>query len=1015
MSMIEPPSDSRLADLNLDSPDASASQPRPRAADRALSRAVRRRPRGRALPWIQSLLFAAMLALAADPLYALDPHKQIGQYGHDSWTAQRGLPGEAVYQILQTRDGYLWVRTDAGLARFDGVRFVSMDAEIAADPVRAICMSADGDLLIRTTSRTVIYKDGRFADYLPPATLPDGTTNVLFETREHVLLAGAENFIYVLGPNGPKLLMGHSERINGFLEDRAGKTWVSGDGALYAYAAGKLVLASTGRFAGLNGYALMEDRLHRIWAGGKEGIYRLDGPDAKTPPGPMDIGLVHVNALIEDAQGSFWMGTQGQGLGRRSGATISSFDASAGLTDNKVVALFQDREGSIWVGTTGGLDRFRDTKLTTMTVDNGLPNNNLGSVLYTRQGTLYAFCYNGGLATLDNGAFQAFPHNDKLPALYGPALLQSRDGSLWVGTGHALTRVHDGKLTVYKGNGHFSNWYTSVVAEDNEGLIVANAESNVYRFKDGKVTPFTIHGQTTPITYGVYVLSMYYDPSGVLWAGTVHGFYKFVPGASPQTARRPEIDVPVTFFFDDHRGNLWMGGRFPGLLQYRVADGRVTRYGKRNGLFDGYVSSVLPDDDGNLWMSTENGIYQVRAKNLDDFADNKTDHVSAIAYGLADGMKTATASDTSSQPGGARTPDGRLWFTTTKGLVVIDPRHILHNPQPPGIVVEAVVADGVARPLANQVAIPPGTRDIEFHYTALSFRVPERVRFKYRIEGYDDDWIDAGSRRVAYYSNLRPGRYRFHVIAANDDGVWNEQGAFIPVLIEPRFYQTWLFYGICVLLTILAIVAGNRINTRLIRLRGAELARLVEEKTRELDQLAHYDALTSLANRRMFTQFFAKLLARDRQENKLALLLIDFDKFKQINDTFGHDAGDAFLVEASIRLQAAIRSTDCVARLGGDEFAILLSNDLDDAAIANVCNRIMKSFQAPVRFKTLDIHTSASVGVAVSPDHGHNQESLYKSADLALYDAKRAGRNNWRQYRPEDHVEPTGETAPFAP
>jgi diguanylate cyclase (GGDEF)-like protein len=963
-------------------------------------------------------IFLAIQLLSRGTLWALDPQKQISQYGHDSWTSQTGLPGEAVYQILQTRDGYLWIRTGAGLARFDGVRFVSMDAEIAADPVRAICMSADGDLLIRTTSRTVIYRNGRFADYLPPAKLPDGSASVLFETREHKLLVGAENFIYELGRSGPKLLMGHSERINGFLEDGTGKTWVAGSAALYCYRAGRIAPASLGTLAGRKGYSLMEDHLHRVWAGGRAGIYRLDG-DASHPAPASDAGRFgQINTVIEDTQGNIWMGTRDQGLARLSGEILSSFDSSLGLTDNKVMALFQDREGSIWVGTTGGLDRFRDTKLTTWTVRDGLPANSLGSVLYTREGSFYAFCYDGGLAVLRNGAFRTFEHNPQLPSHYGPALLESRDGSIWLGTGRGLSRIRDGKLTVYAGDGHFSNWFTSVLAEDGEGLIVANAESNVYRFRDGKVTPFTIRGETTPITHGIYVLCMYYDPAGVLWAGTVHGFFKFVPGTPPRTALRSEINVPVTSIFDDHKGTLWMGGRFPGLLRYREADGRVTRYGKREGLFDGYVSRILPDDDGNLWMSTENGIHEAREKDLNDFADRRTPHVSSVWYGLADGMKTATASDTSSQPGGARTPDGKLWFTTTKGIVMVDPRHVIHNAKIPPVVVETVVTDGKVRPPAAEVSIPPGARDIEFHYTALSLTVPERVRFRYRLEGYNEDWVDAGSRRVAYYSNLPPGRYRFRVIAANDDGVWNEQGAATNILLEPRFYQTWLFYGACVVAAILTIVGGNRVNTRLIRLRGVQLSRLVDEKTaalqtsqKELEKLALHDALTSLANRRMFTEFFAKLLARARRGEKLALLLIDFDRFKQINDSFGHDAGDAFLIEASVRLQAAIRESDCVARLGGDEFAILLSNDPDETAVATVCRRIVKSFQAPVRFRMADIHASASIGVAVFPQHGESQELLCKCADLALYEAKRGGRNGWRQYRPEDFAEPAKETA----
>jgi diguanylate cyclase (GGDEF)-like protein len=983
-------------------------------------------PRGRwkiiALSF-EGIVIAAILGLSCGPLWALDPHKEIGQYGHDSWTSQRGLPGEAVYQILQSRDGYLWVRTGSGLARFDGVRFVSMDAEIANDPVKAICMSADGDLMIRTTSRTVIYRNGQFSDYLPPGALPDGDTLAVFESSKHAVLLGSDDFLYTLEKSGPRLLRGDTSIVNSFVEDRNGTVWIGGTTGIFTYSNGKLSKPS-----GVGVSSLLEDHLHRIWGGSTSaitgqtsGIYRLDDgqphPELTSLPGLTGAVL----SLIEDREGSIWVATSSSGVGRLRNGTTSSLDALEGLTDNKVNVLFEDREGSIWVGTASGLDRFRDTSLTTFTAKEGLPTNAVTAALQTRDGILHVFTDGGGLARIENDVITTFEHNAALPAVWGHAMFESRDGSLWIGAGKGLSRLKNGKLTVYAGDGHFSRHYISAISEDDESLVVGNDEIGTFRVTDdGKVLPFTIRGRANELTWpGLYVFTMYHDPSGTLWMGTPKGIFKFVRGGSSTDGLQPSIQFAVTSIFDDGLGSLWLGGRTSGITQFRIRDGRVTHYTKRDGLFDVWASRTLGDDGGNLWISTQDGIYSVARSSLEDFAEGRTQHVLSRKYGLADGMKTVEASDPLSQPGGWRTADGRLWFTTKKGIVVVDPRHMVHNALIPPVVVETVITDGTVWPLAAEVRIPPGARDIEFHYTALSLAVPERVRFKYRLEGYNADWVDAGSRRVAYYSNLRPARYRFHVIAANDDGVWNEQGASINILLAPRFYQTWPFYAGCVLLALLAIVAGNHLSTRLIRLRATELGRLVEEKTaelqesqRELEHLAHSDALTSLANRRLFNQFLAKLLAlAQRQKKTFALLLIDFDKFKQINDNFGHDAGDAFLIEASIRLQAAIRCSDCVARLGGDEFAILLSNDPEEAGIAKVCHLILQSFDAPVRFRAVEIHSSASIGVAVFPQHGHTQESLYKCADLALYEAKRRGRNNWRQYRPEDGREQAEEIA----
>ncbi len=780
------------------------------------------------------LCLVILLGSSAGALLGLDPGKHIDQYGHDSWTSQQGLPGEAVYQILQTQDGYLWMRTSEGLVRFDGVRFVAMD-NVAGGAVRAIASSAEGDLLIRTNLRTLLYKNGAFSDYLLPRPLPDGDIKTLLETNKHEVFVGSDDFIYLTRNDGIRMLLEGTGHVDAMVEDDSGKVWFGGAYGLYSYLDGVLSTAidakTMSRYGAIS--ALVGDHRRNLWLGTSTGLYRMaNNSPALVLVAPAAIhGRLHT--ILDDHQGNRWIGSE-RGLLRLTGDQDSSFTVADGLTDNTVLSLFEDREGSLWVGTASGLDRFRNTKVTTLTVKEGLPSNDARAVIETREGSLYAFCIPGGLARITDDEATEVTNKEGL-SFQGDGVFESKDGSLWLGTQGGLTRFKDGKFTVYDPDHRFSAHFISSISEDNEGLIVTTAETIALRFGEYGVRPFTIDGKTTPLSRpGNYTFTIYRDLSGTLWFGTVKGLFRFAAGEPPGNARRPQINFPVTSISDDHRGSLWLGGRTDGLTRFRIADGRVTRYRKQDGLFDGSLSRVLFDGEDNLWISSAKGIYMARRKDMDDFADGLASTVPAVVYGTYDGMKTSEASSPGSQPAGWRTGDGRLWFTTVKGIVVVDPSHILHNDKMPPVVIESVVVNDRSMPSGNDLTIAPGKDQIEFHYTGLSLRIPARVRFKYRLEGFDRDWVDAGPRRVAYYTNLPPGNYRFRVIACNDDGVWNEEGASVGLHLQPHFYQTGWFSVLLGLTATLVIVGGQRLYTRRLRTRGEELAGMVEERTKDL-------------------------------------------------------------------------------------------------------------------------------------------------------------------------------------
>ncbi len=630
----------------------------------------------------------------------LDPAKSIDQYAHDTWTAQHGLPGEAVYQIVQSPEGYLWLRTSAGLVRFDGVRFALVDPAVGKEPlnepVKAICRSADGDLLIRTTSRTVIRRDGVFSDYLPRSPLPDGEIKTLFESREHEVFVGSDDFVYRIERRGPRVLRAGTGWIYSFLEDRAGVVWIGGAKGLYRYDAGKL---SDFPYDLLRlGVAwLAEGRDRTLWVGTREGLYRIGGERSQFAAAARGAIRGEVHAILEDRAGNVWAGTESSGLFRIADRGLSSFGSADGLTDDQVLSVFEDREGSLWVGTSSGLDRFRDTKLTTYTVRQGLPSNRTRSAVETADGSLYVFCAGGGVARIKDGAVTAITARDGLPDPWGHAMLAGRDGSLWIGTTGGLARYKNGRLTTYKDAGRLPG-FIAAIGEDDEGLILAGLMA--VRFENGRVRPFTVNGETTPLsTPGHYTFTIYRDSDGTLWFGTAQGLFRFARGLPPREARQKQINFAVTSIAGDRQGNLWLGGRTPGLTRLRIRDGRITHYGKREGLFDGYPSRVLTDDAGNLWVSAPSGIYMADGKDLEAVADGRACTVRTVQYGTEDGMRTSEASDPAAGPAGWRTRDGRLWFTTQKGIVVADPRRLTRNELVPPVVVEGLVADGQALPL----------------------------------------------------------------------------------------------------------------------------------------------------------------------------------------------------------------------------------------------------------------------------------------------------------------------------
>jgi diguanylate cyclase (GGDEF)-like protein len=501
-------------------------------------------------------------------------------------------------------------------------------------------------------------------------------------------------------------------------------------------------------------------------------------------------------------------------------------------------------------------------------------------------------------------------------------------------------------------------------------------------------------------------------PEGSLWVGTKNGLNRLDLASHAVERILPDPPDPaalatgyVATLLTDRRGRLWVGtlGGGISLLESRDRNGRprFRRLGVSQGLASENIDKLLEDTRGQIWASTDDGLAVIDPNSFAVHSLRRAEGVPIANHWAGAGATTAA---------------GELIFGGVGGLIVVRPDRLTLWSYHPPIVVTDVRIGGKRVPAGNSnsdaVAVPltvtPAANSIAVEFAALDYSAPERNRYAYKLDGFDADWVETEpSRRLAAYTNLLPGDYSLQLRGSNRNGVWTDTVLTVPIRVLPAWYQTIAFRILAGFALFALVAAVVQARTLYLRRARRELERLVIERTaelresqRQLEQIAYCDTLTALPNRRMFMEEFRELLVLSGlQSGRFALLLIDLDRLKHINDTLGHDVGDALLIEAAIRLQAAVRKSDCVARLGGDEYAVLLTQNPAAADIEAVCKRIVDSFALEVVVNGAGVKTSPSIGVAVYPEHGTTQDRLYKSADLALYEAKRMGGNTWCWYR----------------
>ena len=757
-------------------------------------------------PGLLTTLFSIVLA-SCGCAFALDPSHDISQYAHTAWKVGNGLTSGKINAIAQTPDGYIWLGTDFGLFRFDGVRAVPWRPpaghQLPSNNVSSLFASRDGTLWVGTLKGLVSWKNGRLTEY------PDlkGFYIVKFlEDREGTIwMSGADSLngkVCWLHSN-TVTCWGESARLGsgayGLYEDREGKVWLGAVSGLWQLRPGPPKLYPlTGETYGIE--ALGEDREGKLLVGWKGSIRQLHNEKIETYP----LGATPeytATYILRDRDGGLWIGTQTEGVLHAHNGRTEVFTLSDGLSGATVQNIFEDREGSIWVVTGSGLDRFRDFVVTTFTERQGLSKDVVGSVLADRDGTVWIATL-GGLDTWRKGGIKPWGKYGKLNGLVPSSLLRDSRGRIWVSTKGDFGYLERDRFVPVAS---FPSGSVDDIAEDARGdLWIANQDEGLIHLSGNRVVekiPWIRLGHKDNART-LIADSM----RGGLWLGFYDGgIAHFADGKvqASYTAVEGLAKGRVDSFRIEQDGTLWVAT--DGGLS-RLKGTRFATLGSKNGLPCDGVHWTVEDDDGSLWLYMQCALVRIARPDVESWAvaldkdDGKT--IAFAAFDSSDGTPDFAAELWRDMPAVTKAVDGRIWFKAFEGASVVDPHHLPVNRVPPPVHIEQITANGRVYDTLligeTHLQLPPIVRDLAIDYTALSFVAPEKVRFRYKLEGQDSGWREVVNDRHVQYSNLAPRRYTFRVMACNNSGVWNEEGASLDFVIPPAWYQTNWFRGVCV-------------------------------------------------------------------------------------------------------------------------------------------------------------------------------------------------------------------------
>ncbi len=950
----------------------------------------------------------------------------IADYFQETWTTRDGLPHNTINAIAQTADGYLWLATWEGPARFNGREFDVHDQASAIGlpdaGVKALLAEADGSLLVGGARGGIARThDGQWQG-IPPT---QGVVARLYRDRHSRLWAGTEGTgLLRIDSDGGRVhydlqdgLLGRG--VTGIAEDSDGRLWFGTTGGLMWLDGDRPVpVASETGLAGIPVSTLHLAADGSLLVGTDRGVHRsrADGTFEALLTGHEPV---QVSQLLGEADGSIWVGTVNDGLLRISALGVEHMGMQEGLPNTRVLALLRDRENSLWVGTNGGLVRLRDSPMVSHTRARGPPDDYVRAVLEHSDGGLWVGT-SKGLARFGEHGAQHIGTGTELAAQSVLSLAEARNGELWIGTfADGAWRLREGRVQqrIGRHDGLPSNEVRAILETRSGELWIGTALGLTRIDQQGSHRVSVADGLP-----GDFIVSLMESATGEVWIGTGSGAAVYANGQLRALPLHQADNASYAFAFleDAETLNVWIATD-RGLIRYRRSDASLNAVGRRAGLRFEKLFSITLDDDGYFWLSGNRGVMRISKRDAEAVADGARDELEVESFGESDGMASSQCNGGSS-PAATRRRDGSVWFATSVGVAAVQPWRLAHfAEQPPPVVIERIAADGRDLMLEDGLRLPPGSNRLEIEFAGLGFVVPERIRYRYRLDGFDDQWIERGNQTFAELTNLPPGDYQFRVAAAYSRGNWGNDEARFSFSVDSHWWQRIELQITAALATLALLFAALRLRVRQIEHRAQQLRALVDSRTADLnrqtqlllaadtersallerlrrqseafERQAREDALTGLSNRRAFDEQVSAAFAQARQGDRpLCLAIIDIDNFKRINDDHSHSVGDEALKAVASCLRACLREGESLSRWGGEEFAVLLTDTTLHQALA-IAERIRLAI-AKLDCSAIAAGLAVTVSIGVAADDGAgNHEKLLTRADAALYRAKAQGRN----------------------
>ncbi|QNI31184.1 hypothetical protein H7849_19100 [Alloacidobacterium dinghuense] len=813
-------------------------------------------------------LCVAGLLLASRDSVALDPHYPLQHYGYQSWQTDDGLPQNTVHAVLQTRDGYIWLATEAGLVRFDGAQFTVFDRkntpQLGSDMIYGLFQDEQGALWISTAGGLTRFENGEFKlfsanDGLPanaiwsvyqgrdgslwvltnaglgklvsghfqPAVFPQGLSaaSTIVEMLDGSLWVNSGNSVLRVDSSGASVVtvIAGGEQIQALASDGHGGIWAgsrSGLRVISSHGTQNTFHLPTGLGSDIT--CLLGASDGHLWIGTSNGLGEFDGKATRVITTRDGLPGNRITNLFEDRENAIWAATD-RGVGRIAKGDVSGLNSKEGLSSSLVLALYEDREGSLWLGTeSGGVSILRDRKFTTYTTQDGLTDDLVRSVFQDGKGTLLVGTNSGGVDRYEGGRFASLSTANALSSNVALALTDDAGGNLWVGTPDGLNRINGSRSAVFTSADGLADDFVRSLYTDRNGAVWIGTRHGLSRYENGEFTSYAATDGLGSDLVGV-VLE---DRDNSYWIGTLGGLTHFANGSFTNfTSAQGLSSNVITSLQLDPDGTLWIGTNGGG-LNARV-NGKFVNFLPAKALPQD-IFGILDDDRGNLWLGSSKGIFRVSKAQLIAMASANAGAISPDVYGTADGMRISECSS-GGHPAAWRAKDGTLWFATLRGVTTVDPAHMPVNQVRPLAVIEQVLVDDASSPMTRDFEIGPGHTRLAFQYAGLSFVAPQKVRFRYKLDGLDKDWVDAGTRRIAYYTNIPPGRHTFHVMACNNDGIWSEEDAAFNFRLLPHFYQTYWFYLLLVASVSLLGYAAYRWRVRTVE---SQFSAVLAERSR---------------------------------------------------------------------------------------------------------------------------------------------------------------------------------------